>query len=303
MKHGVSLLLMIFLLKSIPTPGQGCSDAGVCSLGSMKSGDKDFGNHTFSVGQTAEIGEEWTFISSTLIEANLALFPKIFISARIPFTFTKGNLGSTNGLGDLLASANYLFWQKDDAALIITVGGKIAISNADKSNEQLLPLPMPYQTSLGSSDLMAGITYNNESWHFALGYQHTLNRNENEFLHSKWPGDTEAQAYFESNRLWRGDDLMIRAERSFEKGRRTITLGLLPILRLQKDEILDENNQTVLLDGSNQLTINLNIGYSYALNEKVSLRFRYANPIVWRESRPDGLTRYVVLYGGLTISL
>ena len=96
---------------------------------------------------------------------------------------------------------------------------------------------------------------------------------------------------------------MLRIERSFERGHRTITLGLLPILRLQKDEIVDENNQTVLVDGSNQLTVNLNIGYSYALNENVSLRFRYANPIVFRKSRPDGLTRYVVFYGGLTFRL
>jgi len=187
--------------------------------------------------------------------------------------------------------------------VIFTVGGKLATSNADKRNEQLQPLPMPYQTSSGAGDLMTGITYNKKYWHFALGYLHTLNRNENAFLHSRWPGDTEAGAYFESNRLRRGDDLMLRAERSFEKGHRAITLGLLPILRLQKDEILDETNQTVPVDGSNQLTVNLNIGYSYALNENVNLRFRYANPLVWRKSRPDGLTRYVVFYGGVTFRL
>ena len=96
---------------------------------------------------------------------------------------------------------------------------------------------------------------------------------------------------------------MVRAERRFEKGHRTLTVGLLPFLRLQKDEIMDENNQTVLIDGSNQLTVNLNIGYAYALNENVSVRLRYANPIVFRKSRPDGLTRYFVFYGGLTFRL
>ncbi len=128
------------------------------------------------------------------------------------------------------------------------------------------------------------------------------NRNKNGFLHNAWPEESRATDYFESNRLKRGDDLILRISRSFPKGRRTIVVGVLPIYRLQKDEII-RNGQVEKLAGSDQLTLNLNFDYLYQLTNRLNFRFSYANPVIWRDTRADGLTRPVVITLALEMRL
>jgi len=62
---------------------------------------------------------------------------------------------------------------------------------------------------------------------------------------------------------------MLRVQKGFTKNNRTIFVGLLPILRLQKDEII-RNGQVEELDGSNELTLNLNFGYRFKWKENTT---------------------------------
>ena len=299
MKHLTYYILFVALLRVNTLFGQGCSDAGVCTLGSMDSGEEDSIRHTFSLGQTLEMGERFTLISKTIAEVRIAIFDRGFVQARIPYFFAAGDLGNNAGLGDLIISINVLFMNNKDIEMIFVAGGKVASDNANDLNELGQSFPMPYQSSAGTHDLMVGLTINRGLWHFAVGYQHALNGNENGFLHNVWQGDPKAFDYFESNQLKRGDDLMVRIERKFLKDNKMFTLGLLPIWRFQKDEIIDAQNQSMLLDGSNQLTININAGYTYNINENLRLRFTYGNPVLWRKTRADGLTRFFVFYAGM----
>ena len=294
---------LIGLLSANVLFGQGCSDAGVCSAGGIGSAGEDSIRHSFSLGRTIEMGERFSLITTTLFEAKVALSHKIFIQARIPYFLVAGDLGSNAGISDLLTSINIRLWKHEHSELLLTVGGKIATGRADEVDELQQPLPMPYQPSSGTDDLLIGVSMNKGNWHFAAGYQHPMNRNENAFLHSRFLSDQDAIDYFQSNKLKRGDDLIARVERMFAKGHKAYTIGLLPIWRVQHDEIIDEDNKSVKLNGSDQLTINLNLGYAHDLDEHVRVRLSFANPIWWRRTRADGLTRFFVFYGGVTYSL
>ena len=105
-----------------------------------------------------------------------------------------------------------------------------------------------------------------------------------------WPDDPEAQEYFESSGLKRGDDLAIRVEKRFEKQRFNLFVGMLGLYRIEKDEIIKEDSE-IKLSRSSAPTININGTLLYHLSPKINLKATYGNPIVWRKSRADGLER------------
>jgi len=290
----ISFLLLTINLHSF---SQGCSDAGVCSAGSMKSGQNtDTLLSNFALSQAIGMGEEHTLIFTSQIDLILKIIKHGLFNMKLPYTYVTGNLGSSSGLGDILITYTHKVLENNNFYLMGTIGAKLPSNKADKKDEQQRSLPMPYQTSLGTSDIMAGMSLFYNDWHFALGYQHPFNSNENGFLHSKWsePDSSKAKEYFESNKFKRGDDLILRIEKRFQKANRTYFIGILPIYRIQKDEIIDENGEQQALDGSNSVTINLNVAASYRLSESNNLNISLGFPTLFRKVRADGLTRLFV---------
>jgi len=294
-------VFICFVTISTYSFGQGCSDAGVCTSGSHNSFNEDPTSTSFSLGQSFEMGEEHVLISSSIIQIQVKVSSKTSISFKSNYFFVSGNLRNSSGLGDLTGNITHKIFENDNFKFYLNIGGKLPSNSSNKANKQGLPLPMPYQSSLGTYDIMTGGSFYFEKWRFSAGYQHAFNNNNNGFLHSVWGNNEIAQEYFESNLLKRGDDLMIRVERLFKKEKSTFSISILPIYRIQKDEIW-KNDAYIKLDGSNQLTINLNLGLIKKVNDKLSIRFSYANPILWRETRADGLTRFFVVYGGINYS-
>ena len=293
--------LLAVLFANINSFGQGCSDAGFCSMGSIKSSQKNDTLHTaIGFSQNIGMGEEGVLILSTQLELKLMPWNNGLISVKAPYTFVSGNLGSINGPGDLTISYTHKIIEDDDYYVMLNLGGKIPSNTSDKKNQAGKPLPMGYQISLGTSDLIIGASLYHQEWHFALGYQHAFNRNENGFLHSipAWAGDKNAEEYFESNKFKRGDDIMLRVEKRFEKPKITYFAGLLPIYRIQKDEII-EDETTIALDGSNSLTINVNGGLLYKVSQQTDLNISLGFPTLFRKVRADGLTRFFSLTVGL----
>lgn len=309
MNFSGSIVAVIIGLFSVMVPkqtwGQGCSDAGMCSIGSLNNSHAD--DHIYSslsLNNVIGLGEakgSLIYLHSIVLGAQIRVSKGSFFNLSLPLQSAIGDLGSTFALGDIAASFNINVLSDSQHKLILTLGGIIPTSGADlKENGR--PLPMIYQSSLGTKDIIVGGSYFFKSWHVAIGFQHPFNKNDNGFLHSNWPENGNANNYFESNRFSRGDDLMVRIQKGFTKNKRTIFIGILPILRLQKDEII-KDDQTLKLSGSDQLTLNLNFGYLYRLNEKFHLRFTYANPVIWRKTRADGLTRPVVISGSIEYRL
>lgn len=296
MRYVLVLCLFIFSLASTAS-AQGCSDAGACSISSLNVYDEaPTLNKTkvhFVMEQSFGLGEKFVFISQTTAGLQYLLFKSTLIELRIPFIFTYGNLGQTSGVGDLLLSVNQRLFRKNNRQLHLLVAGRLKSNAADFSYGGS-PLPMVYQTSLGTYDAIAGLLYTVSYWDFYTAYQHSFGRNKNDYL----VRDTTLPAnkkYFESAQLKRGDDVYFRLRRTLLlKNENSITLTLLAIYRIQKDEII-KNDKTVLLDGSQGLTLNLGFTWSKKLKKGQTMDLMLSFPVIDRDYRADGLTRNLVV--------
>lgn len=253
------------------------------------------------MGEHFEIGEQKTIINSFIIGGKVFLPHGTMLDIKLPYTVVVGDLATTNDIGDISLSISKRLHSSEGNNLIFTLGSRLLTNNADKSKGGR-PLPMPFQTSLGTNDLLLGLTANRQDWQFSIGYQHPFGRNKNQFLRSAWPDNEEAQEYFESRELKRGDDVAIRVEKRFRKNRFDIYAGVLGLYRIEKDRIMKEGSD-IKLSRSSAPTININGTLLYHLSPKINLKATYGNPIVWRKSRADGLERVFSFTSSIEIKL
>jgi hypothetical protein len=99
---------------------------------------------------------------------------------------------------------------------------------------------MPYQSSLGTTDLLLGANYRYHRWNTALAFQLPLQQNnENQFTHPAWGNDPRALGYFESAFLERAPDAVIRLQYAIPINRLAVQPGLLAIQHLGQDTRLE----------------------------------------------------------------
>jgi len=369
------IFLLIFtislLLFSSNTGAQGCSDAGVCSVGSLnilqfnfeklsskkstlsminedetplkvksKSGGKDtvvllsgaekvsreksietiFENNTddentnknklksfylknsFQLTSIYGIGDNSTSVSTIQIEGNFNIVKeKLYTQVKLPYTFINGNLASVNGFGDFTMSINYVALNKNYSNLSLTGGLKVPTNSADIFKDNL-PLPMVYQTSLGSKDVLFGAKYTYRKWDITFGYQHSFEATQNQYLH-RVTANENYNSYFQSKEMKRADDVIFRGNRNFRIKKSVVSSGLLFIYHLDEDAITDISGNRVKAVGSKGLTLNLNLAGLLPISKTVDLIFLFATPLVTRDYRTDGLTRGVVFITGIKYNL
>ena len=157
---------------------------------------------------------------------------------------------------------------------------------------------MQYQSSLGTIDVIAGITLTNNKWLFATAIQQPLTgTNRNTFLPIYW-GTAAAAKYSPTNDFNRKADVLLRVGYDIATTKKwKLNAGLLSIYHLRKDTYIDGNvsNKPIDLHGSDGLTLNGTFSVWYKPNSKFSLGFTGGVPFVVRDSRPDGLTRSFVV--------
>ncbi|MEO8147522.1 MAG: hypothetical protein ABI723_07795 [Bacteroidia bacterium] len=305
MKKFLLLVSLILFLNQSSLHAQGCSDAGFCTIGALQhqeqidSSFKQKAKLSLSYG----FGEQGTVIFQTIPEVEFSFLKNNSIQFKIPYSFINGNLGSVNGVGDIAFSITQTLKSTEKAKLNVTLGTKIATGHANsKLNSR--SLPMPYQTSLGTYDFIAGASYQYKKWNISAGYQGVLsNKNENGFLRIYWEDNADAQKYFESNLLNRGDDGLLRVERNFSFKKIELSTGLLAIYRLQKDKITDETGNEIALKHSDGLTLNLTGSAQYDFSKRMGINLSFGTPLIVREYRADGLTRSLVITGAFIYHL
>jgi hypothetical protein len=229
---------------------------------------------------------------------------RLSFQLKVPYISVSGDLGSNSGIGDPVLTSSYQFIKKDQERLDGMLGVKV---NSGDANTSLagLPLPMPYQTSLGTTDLLLGINYRWKRISAAVAYQHVMVQdNRNGFFRGAWSGSadsTAAASYFSSLALERANDAVVRAQYAIPIGDLVLQPGLLAIMHLGQDTQLNNADlaQRAAITGSDGLTLNLTVDARYKLNDTWSLEAAYGSPLVVREVRPDGLTRAMVLNVGL----
>lgn len=288
------IITLLFFLKV--SFGQGCSDAGACSVESLNFDNSESNSQkhlSLNIEQSFALGEKFVFISQTTAGIQYKLTKLNMLELRVPFIYTNGNLGNSSGVGDLLLSINQRILNKNKQVLSAIIAGRIKANDANK-NFNNNPLPMAYQTSLGTYDIILGAYYRYVLWDFYLAYQHSFGRNKNSYFNPV-NEKNDNKLYYESNQLKRGDDLYFRARRFLNlKNENRIIINSLLIYRIQQDEII-KNGTNVKLAGSEGLTVNMAVTYSTKLKNNRKLEYTLAFPVVDKEYRSDGLTRNVVI--------
>jgi hypothetical protein len=284
------------LISALQIFGQGCSDAGACSVESLNfdnTKSKSDSRLKLNLEQTFGLGEKFVFISQTTTGIQYRVFKATLVELRIPFIYTNGNIGHTSGVGDLIFSVNHRIASFDKSNWSIIAGARIKSNDANKSfNDN--PLPMAYQTSLGTYDIILGSFYSIPKWDFYAAYQHSFGRNQNNYLIGSSVVSDNLK-YYESNKLKRGDDLYFRTRRFLKlKNSNKLIINTLLIYRLQKDQIY-KNDENIHLQGSKGLTMNIGLGFSKKLKNQRKLEYILAFPIIDKNYRADGLTRNIVL--------
>lgn len=299
-KASILLFLVSFCIQIAFS--QGCSDAGFCTMGAMKP-DQPFARKIKLRLRSIEMG---LYQGKTNLEPiiyvftgdlNFSLNAKNSFQVKVPYQAVKGELANTDGLGDFSLSYTHTIFSTEKFDINATLGGKIASNNGNLKKDGK-PLPMYYQTSLGTYDLVAGISLLSRNWLLATGIQHPFNPNGNQFVWGAWadfPDQETIRSYPKSKDLRRGTDIMIRVERNFRYSRYNLSIGLLPIYRINKDIITDPRLGRVKLEGSTGLALTGLVTFGYSFNVRSSVKFLYGKKFTNRKMEPDGLTRRHVI--------
>jgi hypothetical protein len=301
------LSIIFFGFAFLQAKGQGCSDAGFCTMGAMrpnqgyqKKAQIELRSLELSqyYGRTVFKGDIW----ATNLEVNFSVAKKFIWQLKLPYEIHSGRLGKTQGFGDLSLSLTYLALQREQYRIQLTAGTKIPTNRANLENAEGLPLPMYYQTSLGTYDLVLGAAFQTKNWLVATGFQMPLlSQNENAFFWGAWrdsPLKPISDLYPPALHLRRGRDLMLRLERNVRFSRFNAFAGVLAIYRLSQDQRLRPNTEDYgLVEGSRGLVCNFLTGMGYRFSTRYALSglFAYAPKFLQRETNPDGLARRFVV--------
>ncbi len=290
----MALTLCIGWLPGGQVHAQGCSDAGVCTMGALKQEGPPDSLNLLRAGISAGYGagEEGVSVIQVVPEIEVSIVRDLLLQVRIPFVSTSGDLASTSGVGDLAASLTWAAMRKEHMVVYLSLGGKLGTGKTGL-DEEGLPLPMPYQPGLGTHDLLVGAAWQYGTWHVGLGYQHVLSHeNENGFSHGAWSFDDAALAYFESAGLERANDAILRAEKTFTFDKFRFTPGILAIYRTGEDKVaIGDEGILRPVTGSDGLTLNITASLHYNLSGRAAIILQGGSPAVVRDNRPDGLTR------------
>jgi len=296
----IVLLIIVFLVPSANVQAQGCSDAGFCTLGSLKRSVADTAftkRQSIAMVLSNGIGDENVYVFTPAIQYDLRFNQHWALQAKVTANHASGNLGSAFGFGDAFLSGIFSPKSKGQWVISFLLGGKFPLNLGD-IKEGNKPLPMQYQSSLGTIDVIAGITVANKQWLFAAAVQQPLTGiNRNTFLPIYW-GTTAAAKYAPSNDFNRKADFLVSANYElFHTKKWKVNTGLLSIYHVATDTYIDGNigNQPIHLIGSDGLTLNGTFAAWYKPATKWSFGITGGVPFVVRTIRPDGLTRSFVL--------
>lgn len=304
------ILILTCLISFFQLFGQGCSDAGFCTMGAMKP-DQPFNKKVPIKLRSMEVSfyrgtttlTPVVYVATADMSFNV-IDNKTFAQVKLPYQAVKGNFGNTSGMGDISLCLTRNIRSTPEYDISISLGAKIPTNNSNLKDDRFeLALPMYYQISLGTYDAIAGISFINRKWLFATGIQHPFNRNGNEFRWSEWEpvyqngeGVDYVRSYAKPYKLKRGTDVMLRVERNFRFSRFNFSAGLLPIFRITRDEIEDPagTGNRVRLAGTTGMALSGIITAGYSFNVKTGIRLLLGHKITQREVNPDGLTRNAV---------
>lgn len=283
-----NLFAILFLMLSAWNYAQGCSDAGICTIGSSFHDTEKEVKNNLEIGTIFGAGEaDLTYFSPYITYTRI--FSKRFaMSAKVTYSSADGSLGTISQFGDGYLIGNYQWKSAKTSKWSTLFGVKFPFTN---SNQKIKgnPLPLDYQSSLGTIDLIAGTNLNYKKWDFNVGFQvPIINNNRNSYFKEFSVSDE-----FPSTNLFeRKPDVLLRATYTYKTNKKFIFKpNVLFLYHLGEDSYENTLGKRANIDGSDGLTINGNLISAYQINKTNSIELSMATPFVVRTIRPDGLTR------------
>jgi len=293
-----NILILVFWLVLIVNHNahaQGCSDAGFCTLNSIQPAMEDTIDHAkynhFKFGISNGVADNDISIFSSHLEYHRQLNKYLGFNIKVTFLAQSGNDISANGLSDVFINGTYSV----NETMQLIAGAKIPLTDGNIKKDGL-SLPMDYQASLGTVDLILGLGYQYSDLKFVLAMQQPITQNKNEFIATQYPVNSEIQKFQSTNNYRRSGDVLLRLSYPVALNESFIlTPSLLPIYHLANDKFTDQNGVEREIEGSNGLTFNGNIYLDYMIDSTNIVEINFGMPFKTRDVRPDGLTRgYVV---------
>lgn len=259
-------------------------------MNSFKSNNTDSTevlNNQFKIGVFYGKADNSISVFGNYLEYTRQLSKKFGLDAKLTTIAQDGNGISAFGLSDIFLNANY----KVNEKVKLTLGAKIPLSDASNTRNNL-PLPMDYQASLGTFDLIFGIGYEIKKIQVVAAIQQPLTQNKNQFTSTNYPINSELRTFQSTNNFERSGDVLLRVSYPIIiNSKFKLTPSILPIYHLSNDKYTDEFNIKQEIKGSHGLTLNGNVYLDYEINSKNIIQLNLGMPFIVRESRPDGLTR------------
>ena len=265
------LLIFILSLTTYYANAQGCSDAGFCTINSIKPNSSDTvteSTNQVKVGVSLGSADNSISIFGNYIEYNRQVTNSFGIDAKITSLSQSGNGISNFGISDIYLTGNY----KVNEKLKLILGTKI-----------------PF-------DLIFGAGYEIKKIQLVLAYQQPMSQNKNEFIAENYPVNSKIREFQTTNKFKRSSDVLLRVSYPVKLGEKfRITSSLLPIYHLSNDKYTNNLGIENEIKGSQGLTLNGNAYLDYEINNKNALQLNVGMPFVVRDARPDGLTRSFVV--------
>ena len=287
------ILFSFLTLISALSFGQGCSDAGICSIGNGFSSVIDSTKNQIEVGNVFGKGVEDVTYISPYVSYTRVFSTRFSLTTKITFSQASGSFGTRGNIGDAFLIGNYKFSEKNEKQWNTLLGIKIPFTGSnDKINN--FSIPLDYQSSLGTYDLFLGAEFKYKKWNFNSAVQiPVINSNGNSYF-----DEYSASNDFPTTNLFeRKSDVLFRSMYTFKSKSQKFTYkpNFLFIYHLGNDSYEDIFGNRQEIKNSEGLTINANFISNYKINNTNSIEASIAFPVVYREIRPDGLTRSATL--------
>lgn len=288
--HFMLLAINLLSLFTNYVQAQGCSDAGFCTINSFKPNSTDSAkavNNQLKIGGFFGLADANISAYGAYMEYNRQLGEKFALDFKLTTLAQNGNSTLMFGFADFFLNANYRATEK----LKFTLGMKMPLNKSDKKIGNM-PLPMDYQSSLGTFDLVFGVGYEIKKIQLVAAVQQPLTQNNNQFMANDYPVNSELYTLHSTNKFKRKGDVLLRVSYPIALGKKLkLTPSALAIYHLGRDKYTDEFNVEKEIMGSEGLTLNGNIYLDYEINKTNIIQLNAGVPFVVRQVRPDGLTR------------
>lgn len=284
---------------------QGDSDPGFSSVGAMRTAaglaitDEEYENQKvqLSVGTGFAKGEQDVKLVIPQLEMRIPALEMGYFDVRLPMQATTGDLAHIWGLGDLTVTYTHFIANPEGWSFQFTGGGLFGMGTANQTDGKTRTLPMAYQSSLGSTDVIVGANAMFKQYvTIAAAYQQPVFRyNDNDYIRSTPYNDPlySNSTYEVGRRLYRNGDVMLRVEGHYGGTRAGISAGPLAIYHLRNDLYMDRQGYYHEIKDSKGFTLNLagNAFLRFGRYASFKLDVSAGIPVVDRDAIPDGTKR------------